>query len=104
MAIKPCSFISRNPRNLKDLHNFKANEIRSFLLYFSRPCLFGLLDDKYLNNFCILSSSIYSLLSTEIKRSELDLIHTRLLGFVHEYEKLYESTSITMNVHTSAPD
>lgn len=34
LSIKPCSFIKRKPRSLKNKAKFKANELRSLLLYF----------------------------------------------------------------------
>lgn len=99
LSIKPPSYISSRPRELKDISKFKANELRNFLLYYSRPCLAGILDDKYTNNFQILSSVVYCLLQTEIDLNALEFLQTRLLKFVFEYENLYDSTAVTMNIH-----
>lgn len=60
-SIKPPSMISRNPRSLKDKEHFKANEWRSFLLYYLRYSLVGILNHCYIEHFQLLSAATYML-------------------------------------------
>lgn len=50
LSIRPPSFINRKPRSLQDKAYFKANEWRSFLLYYLRYSLVGLLPLKYVHS------------------------------------------------------
>lgn len=50
MSIKPIHEIIRKPRPFKDRANYKANEIRSILLYYFPVCLIGVLPQKSISN------------------------------------------------------
>lgn len=76
--IKPCRFISRLPRSLKERKTYKASEYRSLLLYYLPVCLRGILKPKYLNHFNLLSTSIYKLLRTNITDEDLNNIEENL--------------------------
>lgn len=99
LTIKPCTFISRKPRSLKYIVKFKASEFRSLLLFYSPVVLRGILKDKYLDHFILLSGSIYKLLTTNISNNDFDIAEKKLEKFVREYEVLYGKESMTMNVH-----
>lgn len=43
MAIKPPSFIPRLQRSLSEISHYKAVELKNFLLFYSLPCLIGIL-------------------------------------------------------------
>lgn len=99
LSIKKCSFIGRALRPVSKLAYFKANELRSLLLYYARNCLSGLLPKEYIDHFQLLSASIYSLLKTEISFDELNLMEENLRKFVKNYQLFYGKHSMTMNVH-----
>lgn len=98
-AIKPCRYISRLPRSLKQRKLFKASEYRSLLLYYLPVCLKGILKKKYLEHFNLLASSIYTLLKTNISIDELNNADEKLQLFVQQYDELYGKNNMTMNVH-----
>lgn len=81
--------IKRKPRSLEERKNYKANEISGMLLYYLRVCLNGILPKRYLDNFQLLSSSIYKLLETRISNKDLDETENKLNQFVNEFELLY---------------
>lgn len=51
LALKPCQFISRKPQGLKKGGSYKANELRTLLLYYLPVCLRGILSKTYLDHF-----------------------------------------------------
>lgn len=98
-SLRLCNFIRRTPRSLEDRKLFKANEYRSMLLYVLPISLKGILQDKYYKHFCLLSSAVYKLLKPKIPVNTLTSIEGDLIKFVAEYEILYGSYRVTMNVH-----
>lgn len=98
-SIKPPRFISRLPRSLEQRKMFKASEYRSMLLYWLPVCLHGILGKKYLDHFKLLSACIYKLLNTEITDQDKAVAGHHLNLFVKQYEEIYGSESMTMNVH-----
>lgn len=99
IKIKPNSNISRKPRPLSERSKYKANEYRNLLLFYLPHSLQDLLPKKYINNFKLLSSSIYTLLKKEITLEEIDISEIKLHQFADEYELLYGADKVTTNVH-----
>lgn len=98
--IKPPSCISRLPRSLVgNLGHLKASELRSLLLFYSVPCLFGLLPDDYFQHYILLVEAIFLLLQTSISRSDLGKCSKLLKHFCLRIEELYGSRYQTSNVH-----
>lgn len=98
--IKPPEFIERLPRNIeKNYANFKATELQSWLLYYSLPCLIGLLHEQYLNHFLLLSEGIYILLGDNITEQELKRADKLLDLFYEQFSQLYSHGSCGLNVH-----
>lgn len=98
-SIKPCSFINRKPRSFELRRLMKASEHRNNLLYFLPACLKGILGQKYLDHFNLLSSSIYKLLTTNISSQDVIDVKNNLNVFVKQYQNLYGKKHMTMNVH-----
>lgn len=98
-SIKPCSFINRKPRSFELRRLMKASEHRNNLLYFLPVCLKGILGQKYLDHFNLLSSSIYKLLTTNISSQDIIDVKNNLNIFVKQYQDLYGKEHMTMNVH-----
>lgn len=99
LSIKPISEIKRKPRPFNDLSDYKANELRSILLYYFPICLIGIIPKMYVNNFQKLSFGIYILLKSVIKNKDLAQAEKNLMEFVHEYEIIYGNREMVMNVH-----
>lgn len=62
LNIKPPSYIPRLPRSLSEISHFKAAELKNFLLFYSLPCLFGILPMDQYHHFSLLVYSTYILL------------------------------------------
>lgn len=99
MSIKPPLEISRKPRSFKDRADFKGNEFRSLLLYYLPFSLKGLLPEKFIKHFLLLSSSTYILLEENISYENISFAEKNLNDFVNKFEELYGQKNVTMNVH-----
>ena len=98
--ITPTLEISRLPRSITEhLKYWKANELRSFLLYYGIPSLYGLLPDAYFNHYVLFVHAIYLLLKDEIKQSHLCEAENLLNQFCALFPSLYEERFTTMNIH-----
>lgn len=98
-SIRPTFEITRKPRSIFERENFKANEYRSFLLYYLRYSLNGLLEKCYIDNFQLLSSAVYTLLLEKISFEEISIVESKLKHFTDEYENLYGRHNVTINTH-----
>lgn len=99
LEIKPLSNITRMPRPISDRFHWKANEWRNWLLFYSLPCLLGILPKKYLNHFGFFVTAIFMLLKDNITHEEIDFANDLLIHFVTSYLELYDSINMTINVH-----
>ena len=99
-SIKPPSCISRLPRSfVGNFGHLKASELRSFLLFYSLPCLYGLLPDSYFQHYLLLVEAIYILLKHSISMNELTKASKLLKHFCIRIEELYGGRYETYNVH-----
>lgn len=99
LKLKLCSFVSRKIRTLDNRKFFKANEYRTLLIYILPIILRGILHERYYAHFCTLSAAIYELLAESISVDRLSVIEGTLTKFVCDFEKLYGSYNVTMNLH-----
>lgn len=99
LALKPCAYITRKPRSIQERSFFKAIEYRNLLLYYLKFGLRGLLEDKYINHFELLSAATYILLKSTLNESEIDEAGEKLKVFADQFEILYGSEAVTMNIH-----
>lgn len=99
LNICPPSSISRRPRSITDRSHWKANEWRSWLLYYSLPCLIDILPMRYLKHHCLLISASYILLSENISNNDLQKATWFLVEYVLELMKLYGSSFMHFNTH-----
>lgn len=96
---KPISDIIRKPRSITEKNDFKANELRSFLLYYLRFALPGLLPQKFIKHFNLFSNAIYDLLRSRISLQTIEKTDEQLLKFVDDFEFLYGKSNVTLNLH-----
>lgn len=99
LKICPPNEIHRAPRPLSEKAKWKASEWRSWLLFYSVPCLHGILESKYLEHFCLLQRSIYLLLKRKITKDDIELADKLLKKYVFDFEKNYGSSAMNFNVH-----
>ncbi|XP_011875886.1 PREDICTED: uncharacterized protein LOC105566468 [Vollenhovia emeryi] len=100
LTITPTHDIHRLPRSLKDRGKWKASEIKSWVLYYSLPCLGGIIKDEALEHYSLLVKSFYTLLKTKISQRELVECERDLLKFTGLYEIMYGTNNMTFNVHS----
>lgn len=99
IAIKPRHEIHRIPRSLISKAKWKATEWRSWLLFYSYPCLHEVLENIHLQSFLLLVRSVYILLKTNISEENLLQCELDLLKFVGECEILYgEEVTISLSI------
>ncbi|CAG5096787.1 Protein of unknown function [Cotesia congregata] len=98
-AIKPPTRISRLPRPIGEIKNFKASEFRNWLLYYFLVCFDGLLESKYMKHFALLSQAIYYLNQASITLEELHNAEILLDQYVEQFEELFGIENMTFNVH-----
>ena len=101
LAIKPPHDLSRTPRTIKESGRWKASECRNWLLYFSVPCLYGVMRTKYLNHWTLLVSAIDALLQDSVAVEDIDRAERALRSFSREFESLYGLEHMTSNIHST---
>lgn len=93
------SDFARCPRTLDELNNYKATELRLFLLY-TGPILFlNVVKDQYYQHFLLLHSAIRILCHPELYITRNNQAEQLLTRFVNEYKFVYGREFIVHNVH-----
>lgn len=100
VGIRPIKEVYRFPKILKNKSKWKAAEWLFWLLFYSIPCLNGILQDEALSSFSRLVRSINILISPPISQEVLLKCEVDLLIFVRDCQKFYGSHFMTMNVHS----
>ncbi|KAH8032352.1 hypothetical protein HPB51_024129 [Rhipicephalus microplus] len=98
-SIKPHSCMPRLPRSVSLRKYWKASEWQQWLLYFSLPCLEGLLPRQYLKHFALLVKGIALLLQDTVSLSDISVSTDCLVKFVVDMQFLYGEKNMTFNVH-----
>jgi len=91
---------ARKPRSLKEYDQWKATELRQFLLYSGPIVLKGVLDSAFYNHFLLLHLAVSILTSERFCRKYLDYAHELLVTFVEHSSKLYGKEFLVYNVHS----
>lgn len=100
MKIMPPSCITRPPRSLiGNFGHLKASELRTFLLFYSIPCLYGILLEEYFQHYILLVEAIFLLLQESISPEDLVKALALLKHFCLKIKLLYEPRYETFNVH-----
>lgn len=93
--------ISRVPRNItKDFAHWKTSEFRSFLFFYSIPCLWNILLDEYFQHFILFVEAIWLLDQSSISPQCLKKAGNLLRHFCLRIEALYGRCYETFNVHS----
>jgi hypothetical protein len=98
-SISPPHLINRIPRDLNVISQWKASEYRAFLLFYSIPCLYGILPQEYFEHYLLLVESIHILLGTSIAKQDLRKATLLLRRFCCSIDYLYHARYETPNVH-----
>jgi hypothetical protein len=89
LNIRIPSFIPTTPRSIRDYKNWRAKEFLSFLIYYSLPIFYDLMDNKFLINLTKLVVATEFLLQKKILKSDLIYVKQILKAFVLEVEQIY---------------
>ncbi|XP_064463261.1 uncharacterized protein LOC135378385 [Ornithodoros turicata] len=98
-VIKPPHCITRLPRSLSERCHWKANEWRNWLLYYSAPCLDGVLPQRNWSHWCLLVRAIWMLNTTVVPQQAITNSESLLKKFVDQAQRLYGSRMMTFNMH-----
>lgn len=99
IALKPIHEVSRTPTTVEDYTYWKASLMKWFLLAYSLPIFHDIMDDEYFQHYKLLVNAINILTSTSIDLAGLNEAEECLDKFVREFEALYGSNNMTLNVH-----
>lgn len=99
--IRPPISISRRPNKMSNRNKWHANEWRNWILYYSLPCMQGLLPARYLKHHNLFVSAIYLLLQDRILLSDIERASRYLGHYCKEYGRLYGDNYMYFNVHLS---
>lgn len=92
--------VQRKPRSLLEKSNWKANELRTWLLHYSVGALYEFLPIKYLNNYIKLVTAVKIYLQPEISPEDLLNARQLIVSFVTGFEVLYGKENMVYNLHT----
>ena len=94
LSIKPPSYIARLPRSLSEITLFKAAGLMNFLLFYSFPCLIGILPQDQFYHF----SRSWCMPHTFFRKKSLPRT-LMLMEFVINIPALYGERYSNSNVH-----
>ncbi|XP_067654084.1 uncharacterized protein [Haliotis asinina] len=97
--LSPPNLITRMPRCIEDLKNWKASEFRSFLLFYSVCCLYHILPDEYLTHYLLLVEGIFILLQRSVSHKQLSRAKVLIAKFCASVDFLYSERNMTSNMH-----
>ncbi|CAF1090034.1 unnamed protein product [Brachionus calyciflorus] len=99
VSIKVPRFIPRLPRDICDLKFWKANELLSFLIFYSLPILRGFMDLNQYMHLINLVVAVENLLKKDLNISDLNNIETLFRDFVRDMANIYGPKSMLSGVH-----
>lgn len=100
MSIRPTQEIHRHQLPIKDRANWKASQVKSWLLYYSLVCFDGILKPEALKHYSLFVKCTYILLKAENSEEELLQCELDFIQFVADYELHYGVGAMTFIVHS----
>lgn len=97
--IRVPDFVTRVPRSTENFVNWKANELRSFLLYFSVIILNRCMDERYFQHWMLLVQAMYILLQDTVSLTDISRSEIMLQLFCRDFAKLYKADHFTYYIH-----
>jgi len=100
LKLRPPSFITRLPRSLKYLKQWKGSEFMWWLILYSLPCLENVFKNKrHFEHQFLLVRVVHSLLEENISIEEIEKCEIFLDKFHAHYAELYDPQEETFNLH-----
>ncbi|XP_049268585.1 uncharacterized protein LOC125757225 [Rhipicephalus sanguineus] len=100
LSQRPPLCFNRVPRSLKLRKYWKASEWEAWLLYYSLPCLKGILEAVFFEHFALLVSAVYTLLKSRVTADDVDISTRKITEFLVMTQCHYGAGAMTSNVHT----
>ncbi|KAH3755223.1 hypothetical protein DPMN_189913 [Dreissena polymorpha] len=98
--MRPTDNMSRLPRSINDhLSHWKASEFQHWLLFYSVPCLQGILPPQYMENLCYLVEGVFKLLGENLENEVIDEAELSLTKFQITFENMYGVEHCGLNIH-----
>ncbi len=98
-TIRPVQYIQQPPRSVEEYKNWRAHEFMNFMIFFSIPVFYKIMDDDYLDHLYLLIISLQHLLDKKIATDQLDNINSMLTKFVSQAGSLYDEHIYTSGMH-----
>jgi len=95
----PSEFV-RLPRSLNDIEYWKANELRTFLLFTGPIILKGRLKKQFYFHFIKLHCAIKILATPALYSTKNEIAYNLIVEFVKEFKTYYGSHFMTHNIHS----
>lgn len=99
LPIKSPSLISRKPRSIGKRSKYNGTEFRNWLLFYSVPCLTGLIDPRYVNMMASLSHACYLLSQDVIEAEHLEEAERLLQEYGRSFEEAFTVDRVKFNLH-----
>ncbi|XP_042150715.1 uncharacterized protein LOC120844575 [Ixodes scapularis] len=99
MGLQPIWEMSRLPRSLNVMKEWKSSEWRNWLLYYSPVVLKGILPSKYFNHWMQFVEIMHYLLGPSLCIQKLRDLRVTMFGFVQKYQELYGKEHVPYNTH-----
>ncbi|XP_026289499.1 uncharacterized protein LOC113214374 [Frankliniella occidentalis] len=98
-SISVPDFITRIPRSTEHFTKWKANEFRSFLLFFSLIILSQCMKKEYFQHWTLLVSAFYLLLQDFVSETDVAKANLLLRMFCRSFPVLYKHEFYTYYIH-----
>ncbi|KAK3920652.1 Ankyrin repeat domain-containing protein 17 [Frankliniella fusca] len=98
-SIRVPDFVTRIPRSTEKFHQWKANELRSFVLYYSVIVLRRCMKEEYFQHWLLLVLSLYLLLQDTVSPIDISRSEIMLQLFCRDFARLYKADYFTYYVH-----
>lgn len=92
-------FVTRIPRSTEHYSSWKANELRSFLLYFSLIILSECMTERYFQHWMLLVASLNLLLQNSVSPANIARSKIMLRMFCRDFPILYDAKYYTYYMH-----
>lgn len=99
LRIRVPSVFSRYPGKIEDIKKNKASAWENMLFHYFYPCMVGVLPQKYLKNFMLLSDCIFQLLDINLTQTRIDEVEKQVNRFVRDFQKLFGEENMLFNIH-----
>jgi hypothetical protein len=97
--IQPPYLIHRLPRKVSKYSHWKASEIRSWLLFYSVPCLLDILPPVFITHLASLVEAVHIMLGEGISAMDLQRADVLIHSFCSNCATLYGENIMGLNVH-----